>query len=84
MSQRDPNGTTILTSDSGAGTSRYAKGQQAVAQVIGGHGDIGSASGPVLASNAHIRAMVASKIGVTMFNSTVAAAVPYAAPAPSS
>ena len=85
LSQRDPNGTTILTSDSGAGTSRYAKGQQAVAQVIGGHGDIGNTTcpGAVLKEQLPtIRAMVASKIGVTMFNPTVAAAVPYAAPTP--
>ncbi len=85
MSQRDPNGTTILTSDSGAGTSRYAKGQQAVAQVIGGHGDIGNTScpGAVLSEQIPtIRAMVAAKMGVTMFNPTVAAAVPYAAPTP--
>lgn len=85
LSQRDPNGTTILTSDSGAGTSRYAPGQQAVAQVIGGHGDIGNTScpGAVLSEQIPtIRAMVAAKMGVTMFNPTVAAAVRYAAAEP--
>ena len=85
MAQRDPNGTTILTSDSGAGTSRYAPGQQANALVIGGHGDIGNTSCPGAVLEAQfptIRAMVASKMGVTMFNPAVAAAVPYAAPQP--
>ena len=81
--QRDPNGTTVLTSDSGAGTSRYQPGQQATALVVGGHGDIGNTScpGAVLSSQIPtIRAMAASKMGVTMFNPAVAAAVPYAAP----
>ncbi len=80
--QRDPNGTTVLTSDSGAGTSKYKPGQQATALVVGGHGDIGSTScpGAVLRSQIPtIRAMAASKIGVTMFNPAVAAAVPYGA-----
>jgi SpoIID/LytB domain protein len=81
--QRDPNGSTVLTSDSGAGTSRYQPGQQASALVVGGHGDIGNTScpGAVLSSQIPtIRAMAASKMGVTMFNPSVAAAVPYAAP----
>ena len=81
--QRDPNGTTVLTSDSGAGTSKYRPGQQANALVVGGHGDIGNTScpGAVLSSQIPtIRAMAASKMGVTMFNPAVAAAVPYAAP----
>jgi len=83
LHQRDPNGTTILTSNSGAGTSRYAPGENAVALVIGGHGDIGNTScpGAVLSEQIPtIRAMVASKMGVTMFNPAVAAAVPYGAP----
>lgn len=82
---RDPNGTTVLTSDSGAGTSRYAPGQQAIAQVIEGHGDIGDTSCPGAVLSAQIptiRAMAASKMGVTMFNPAVASAVPYGAAEP--
>lgn len=80
---RDPNGSTTLTSDSGAGTSKYRPGQQATATVIGGHGDIGSTSCPGAVLHEQIptiRAMASSKVGVAMFNPNVAAAVAYGAP----
>lgn len=83
LSHRDPNGTSILTSDSGAGTSRYAPGQQATALNIGGHRDIGNTAcpGAVLEEQIPtIRAMAASKVGVAMFNPTVVAPVAYGAP----
>lgn len=71
MNHRDPNGTTVLTSSSSAGTSKYAKGQQATAAVVGGHGDIGSTACPgkhLSAQLPAIRAAAGAKLGATMVN----------------
>ena len=75
LNHRDPNGSAVLTSDSGAGTSRYQPGQQATASVIGGHRDIGQTACPgkfLETQIPTIRSMVASKMGVTVFNPAVA------------
>ena len=82
---RDPSGTTTLVSDSSAGTSKYSPGQSATAEVIGGHGDIGSTSCPGAVMHEQIpaiRAMAASKAGVAMFNPNVAPAAAYGTPEP--
>jgi SpoIID/LytB domain protein len=85
LNHRDPNGTSVLVSDSGAGTSRYNAGQQANALVIGGHRDIGQTACPgkfLEPELPKIRAMVASKMGVTAFNPAVSGPVAWGAPDP--
>jgi SpoIID/LytB domain protein len=81
MHHRDPNGTTALISESGSGTSRYPAGSTATAQVVGGHGDIGSTQCPgrfLSAQLPTIRSAAAAKIGASMFNPAVVGQATYA------
>lgn len=83
MNHRDPNGSTVLVSDSGAGTSRYKAGQSATATVIGGHRDIGNTACPgkfLEPEVPKIRALVAAKMGVTTFNPAITGPVAWGAP----
>ena len=85
MSHRDPNGTAVLVSDSSAGTSKYQPGQEANALVIGGHRDIGQTACPgryLEPQIPMIRAMVASKMGVTTFNPAMSAPAAWGSSAP--
>ena len=85
LNHRDPNGTTQLTSDSSAGTSKYKAGQVATALVIGGHRDIGATQCPgkyLEPQLPAIRAATTAKLGVTAMNPTVSAAVPWGAGQP--
>ena len=74
LNHRDPNGTTQLTSDSSAGTSKYRAGEIANAFVIGGHRDIGSTACPgkfLEPQLPAIRAATTAKMGVTAINPAV-------------
>ena len=85
MNHRDPNGSTVLVSDSGSGTSRYQPGEQANAFVIGGHRDIGQTACPGRYLEPQIpiiRSMVASKMGVTAFNPVMSAPAAWGASEP--
>jgi SpoIID/LytB domain protein len=77
---RDPNGTQILVSDSGAGTSKYAPGSQATALVVGGHKDIGATKCPgqfLETQLPAIRSAAAAMMGATIYDPTVSAPVPW-------
>lgn len=70
MSFRDPNGTTVLTSQ-GGGTSRYARGVKATFGVVSGHRDAGNTSCPggyLYAQLGTIKALTTSYLGTTMFD----------------
>lgn len=85
MHHRDPNGTTALVSASGSGTSRHPAGSTATAQIVGGHGDIGSTQCPgrfLSAQLPTIRSAATAKIGASMFNPTVVGQVSYGSGAP--
>ena len=85
LNHRDPNGQVDLVSESASGTSRYQPGQVARALVVGGHRDIGSTKCPGQFMETQIpaiRAAAASKMGVTIFNPTVAPAPAYGTPDP--
>ncbi len=85
MNHRDPNGSTVLVSDSSSGTSRYQPGEQANALVIGGHRDIGQTACPGRYLEPQIpviRSMVASKMGVTAFNPVMSAPAAWGASEP--
>ncbi len=80
LNHRDPNGSTQLTSDSSAGTSKYRAGQVANALVIGGHRDIGSTACPgkfLEPQLPAIRAATTAKMGVTAINPAVGPAVAW-------
>ena len=80
LNHRDPNGSTQLTSDSSAGTSKYRAGQVANALVIGGHRDIGSTACPgkfLEPQLPAIRAATTAKMGVTAMNPAVGPAVAW-------
>ena len=83
MSHRDPNGSAVLVSDSGAGTSRYRPGQQATTSVIGGHRDIGNTACPgryLEPQVPTIRSLVSAKMGVTTFNPSITGPVAWGSP----
>lgn len=85
MHHRDPNGTTSLVSASGSGTSRYPRGSIATAQILGGHGDIGSTKCPgrfLSAQLPTIRSAATAKIGASMFNPTVVGQASYGSGTP--
>lgn len=85
LNHRDPNGSTQLTSDSSAGTSKYRAGQVANALVIGGHRDIGSTACPgkfLIPQLPAIRAATTAKMGVTAINPAVGPAVAWGANQP--
>ena len=70
MSFRDPNGSTVLTSQ-GGGTSRYAAGSKVTFANVSGHRDAGKTSCPgtnLYAQLGQIRALTTSYLGTTMFN----------------
>ena len=70
MHFRDPNGTTMLTSQ-GGGTSRYGPGARVQFNVVSGHRDAGKTSCPgtnLYNQIATIRALTTSYLGTTMFN----------------
>ncbi|MBA2768215.1 MAG: hypothetical protein H0U35_03620, partial [Sporichthyaceae bacterium] len=70
MHFRDPNATTLLTSQ-GGGTSRYAAGTQVTTGVVSGHREVGKTSCPgtnLYTQLATIRALTASYLGTTMFS----------------
>lgn len=69
---RDPNGTTVLTSQ-GGGTSRFGAGSRVTFANISGHRDAGATSCPgknLYAQLPQIRALTTSYLGTTMFNPT--------------
>ena len=70
MSFRNPNGTTVLTSQ-GGGTSRYGAGSRVTFANISGHRDAGRTSCPggnLYAQLPQIRALTTSYLGTTMFD----------------
>jgi hypothetical protein len=70
MSFRDPNGSTVLTSQ-GGGTSRYGAGTRVTFSTISAHRDAGHTSCPgknLYAQLATIRALTTSYVGTTMFD----------------
>jgi hypothetical protein len=85
LHQRDPNGTTTLTS-TGGGTSRYSAGTKVTVNVISGHRDMGYTSCPgshLYAKIPVIRSTVAAGIGVSLINPSVTPnAIGYAAATP--
>ncbi|MGH8892330.1 MAG: peptidoglycan recognition protein family protein [Actinomycetes bacterium] len=79
MSFRDPNGTTVLTSQ-GGGTSRYSAGTKVTFATVSAHRDAGTTSCPggnLYAQLAQIRALTTSYLGTTMYSprTSTAAAV---------
>jgi len=80
INHRDPNGTQILVSDSGSGTSKYAPGTQATALVVGGHKDIGATKCPgqfLEAQLPNVRALATSMMGATVYDPAVSGPVPW-------
>jgi hypothetical protein len=67
---RDPNGSTVLTSQ-GGGTSRYGAGTRVTFSTISGHRDAGNTSCPgknLYAQLSTIRALTTSYLGTTLFD----------------
>jgi hypothetical protein len=76
LSFRNPNGTTVLTSQ-GGGTSRYSAGARVTFANISGHRDAGRTSCPggnLYAQLGQIRALTTSYLGTTMFDPSVSPA----------
>ena len=85
LNHRDPNGTQILVSDSGSGTSKYAPGTQATALVVGGHKDIGATKCPgqfLEAQLPAIRTLATSMMGATVYDPVVSGPMPWGGPDP--
>ena len=70
LSHRNPNGTTVLTSQ-GGGTSRYPAGRQVPFNVVSGHRDAGKTSCPgtnLYAQLPTIRSLTATYLGTALLD----------------